>query len=62
MPIVMDIHFHKDYRCRIHTNEMLKAPQTDDNYDALTTGHLKQVHRILHLIAYHVLCLMNGGN
>lgn len=39
-----------------------QSPRADDNYDVLSTGHLKQVPHILHWIMFHVLCLNHGGH
>lgn len=59
---VADYKFYEDFDWKVHLNLILKPPRLDDNFDKLSTGHLKRNHRILQWIISHVLHLNKGGH
>ncbi|CAI8605806.1 unnamed protein product [Vicia faba] len=47
-PLVTNTNLHQEFKWHIHTNEMLKAPRSDDWSKSITPDHLKMVPHILH--------------
>lgn len=60
-PLVMDLHTHVNYEGNSHVNDLLRAPRVEGCYDAITTGQLKMVPRILLWFVSHVPRPKNGG-
>lgn len=61
-PLMTHTNSCEDFCWKVYMNEFLKAPQSDDCFEPLTTCHLKRVHHILHWLVSHVLHLKKGRN
>lgn len=60
-PFVMDTNTHIHFKWKIHVNELLKSPRSNDCYDPTTTGQLNMVPRIFLWLVSHILRLKNDG-
>ncbi|CAI8613305.1 unnamed protein product [Vicia faba] len=61
-PKISNTNVHDLFYWRTHSNELLKAPRADNNYENITTDHMKHLPYILNLVVSHILRPKNNGH